>query len=70
MKISNRLGSREYHFSTIQRRMRNIFRNGLVSVRIEPNFRRIGVKKGLYHVYLKTGELMETGAIILKWTEY
>jgi DNA-binding Lrp family transcriptional regulator len=52
--------------STVQRRSRNIIRNGLVDMRIQPNFRKIGVKKGLLHVYLKTGDLRETAAIISK----
>ena len=52
--------------STVQRRTRNIIRNGLVEVRIQPNFRRIGVKKGLLHVYIKTGEIKESAEEISK----
>jgi DNA-binding Lrp family transcriptional regulator len=45
--------------STIQRRTRNILLSGIVTMRIEPNFRRLGIKKGLLHVYLSTGDIKE-----------
>ena len=56
-EISRQLG---IPLSTVQRRTRNIIRNGLVEVRIQPNFRRIGVKKGMLHVYIKSGEIKES----------
>jgi DNA-binding Lrp family transcriptional regulator len=62
-QISRELG---IPLSTVQRRTRNIIRNGLVEVRIQPNFRRIGVKKGLLHVYIKTGEIKESAEKISK----
>ena len=62
-QISKELG---IPLSTVQRRTRNIIRNGLVEVRIQPNFRRIGVKKGLLHVYIKTGEIKESAGEISK----
>ena len=62
-QISRELG---IPLSTVQRRTRNIIRNGLVEVRIQPNFRRIGVKKGLLHVYIKTGEIKESAEEISK----
>ena len=62
-QISKELG---IPLSTVQRRTRNIIRNGLVEVRIQPNFRRIGVKKGLLHVYIKSGEIKESAEEISK----
>jgi len=62
-QISKELG---IPLSTVQRRTRNIIRNGLVEVRIQPNFRRIGVKKGLLHVYIKSGEIKESAKDISK----
>lgn len=62
-EISKELG---IPLSTVQRRTRNIIRNGLVEVRIQPNFRKIGVKKGLLHVYIRTGEIKESAQEISK----
>lgn len=56
-EISKELG---IPLSIVQRRMRNIIRDGLVDLRIQPNFRKIGVKKGLMHVYVRTGNIKET----------
>jgi len=38
--------------STIQLRVRNILLSGTVQVKVFPNFKRLGIKKGLLHVYL------------------
>ena len=62
-EISRELG---IPLSTVQRRTRNIIRNGLVEVRVQPNFRKIGVKKGLLHVYIKSGEIKESAEEISK----
>ena len=62
-EISKELG---IPLSTVQRRTRNIIRNGLVEVRIQPNFRKIGVKKGLLHVYIESGEIKESAQEISK----
>ena len=62
-EISRELG---IPLSTVQRRTRNIIRNGLVEVRVQPNFRKIGVKKGLLHVYIRTGEIKESAQEISK----
>lgn len=43
--------------STIQRRVRNIMLSGIVTSRVEPNFKRLGIKKGLLHVYLSDGDI-------------
>ena len=45
--------------STIQRRTRNILSSGIVHMRIEPDLRRLGIKKGLLHVYLTNGDIKE-----------
>jgi DNA-binding Lrp family transcriptional regulator len=46
--------------STIQRRTRNIMLSGIVTMRIEPNFKRLGIKKGLLHVYLSNGDIKDS----------
>jgi DNA-binding Lrp family transcriptional regulator len=38
--------------STIQRRIKNIIENGIMNIKIEPNFKRLGIKRGLLHIYL------------------
>lgn len=43
--------------STIQRRARNIMQSGIVHTKIEPNFKRLGIKKGLLHIYLRDGDI-------------
>ncbi|HSA73778.1 MAG TPA: Lrp/AsnC family transcriptional regulator [Nitrososphaeraceae archaeon] len=63
-EISKELG---IPLSTIQRRTRNIIKNGLVEIRIQPNFRRIGLKKGLLHIYIRTGNMKETALEISKF---
>ena len=52
--------------STIQRRTRNIMLSGIVTMRIEPNFRRLGIKKGLLHVYLSNGDIKESTIEVAK----
>lgn len=56
-EISKQLG---IPLSTVQRRTRNIIRNGTVEKRIQPNFKRIGVKKGLLHIFTKSGDIKES----------
>jgi Lrp/AsnC family transcriptional regulator for asnA, asnC and gidA len=43
--------------STIQRRVRNIMLSKIVTTRIQPNFKRLGIKRGLVHVYLNNGDI-------------
>lgn len=31
--------------------------SGIVNIKIEPNFKRLGIKKGLLHVYLSDGDI-------------
>lgn len=52
--------------STIQRRTRNILLSGIVTMRIEPNFKRLGIKKGLLHVYLSNGDIKESTSKVAK----
>lgn len=56
-EISKELG---IPLSTVQRRTRNIIRKGLVEIRIQPNFGKIGVKRGLLHLYIKNGDIKQT----------
>jgi DNA-binding Lrp family transcriptional regulator len=52
--------------STVQRRTRTIMLSGIVHVKIEPNFRRLGIKKGLLHVYLTNGDIKESATRVSK----
>jgi hypothetical protein len=46
--------------STIQRRTRIILLSGIVTLEYTPNFRMLGIKKGLLHTYLDDGQLRKT----------
>ncbi|HEY7078337.1 MAG TPA: winged helix-turn-helix transcriptional regulator [Nitrososphaeraceae archaeon] len=43
--------------STIQRRTRILLRSGYVNLTFQPNYKKLGLKKGLLHVYLRTGNM-------------
>jgi Lrp/AsnC family transcriptional regulator for asnA, asnC and gidA len=43
--------------STIQRRTRKLLERGLVNEKVEPNYEKLGFKKGLFHVYLSDGNI-------------
>ena len=43
--------------STIQRRTRIILLSGIIALEYIPNFRMLGIKKGLLHIYLGDGQL-------------
>ena len=43
--------------STIQRRVRNIMLSKIVTNKIQPNFKRLGIKRGLIHIYLSNGDI-------------
>jgi hypothetical protein len=43
--------------STIQRRTRIILQSGLLQHNFKPDYRRLGLKKGMIHVYLKDGDM-------------
>ena len=46
--------------STVQRRTRNVLQSGIVRSKIELNFKRLGIKKGLLHLYLKDGNVKDS----------
>src|SRR6266542_6757552 len=52
--------------STVQRRTRNILLSGVVRVKVEPNFKRLGIKKGLLHVYLSDGDIRSRALKVAK----
>jgi DNA-binding Lrp family transcriptional regulator len=52
--------------STIQRRTRNIISSGVVNVGIQPNFKRLGLKRGLLHVNLYDGDIRKSVAQLSK----
>ena len=45
--------------STIQRRIRNLFENGFIVSKVHPNYKKLGYKQGLVHIYLSDGNLEE-----------
>jgi len=46
--------------STIQRRTRRILLSELVKLEYQPNFKMLGINKGLLHTYLRNGQLRKT----------
>ena len=62
-QISGRL---HIPLSTVQRRVRNILQSGLVQQKIMPNFKRLGIKKGMIHVYLSDGDIKERAQDVTK----
>ena len=46
--------------STIQRRTRRILQSGTVEVEYQPNFKLLGIAKGILHTYLRDGKLKQT----------
>jgi DNA-binding Lrp family transcriptional regulator len=52
--------------STVQRHIRKIMLSGIVQTKIEPNFLRLGIKKGLLNVYLSNGDIKEIAMKISK----
>ena len=56
-RISNELG---IPLSTVQRRARDILQSGLLQLSYKPNYRRLGLKKGMVHTYLNNGNLKHT----------
>jgi DNA-binding Lrp family transcriptional regulator len=45
--------------STIQRRIRNLFENGFITSKVHLNYKKLGYKQGLVHIYLSDGNLEE-----------
>ena len=62
-KISSTL---KIPLSTIQRRTRRILLSGMVTLEYRPNFKLLGLKKGLLHTYLRDGQLKKTAEKISK----
>ena len=52
--------------STTQRRTRKLFEKGLIVTRTEPNYEKLGFKRGLIHIYLSKGEIESVGRAISK----
>ena len=52
--------------STIQRRTRKLNEKELIVTRIEPNYEKLGFKRGLLHVYLSKGEVDSVGQKVSK----
>ena len=46
--------------STVQRRTRLIIQSGLLQHNFKPDYRRLGLKKGMIHVYLRDGDMKST----------
>jgi DNA-binding Lrp family transcriptional regulator len=51
--------------STIQRRSRILLREGYVKQIFQPNYKKLGLKKGLLHVYIRTGNMKEMAEELL-----
>jgi signal transduction histidine kinase len=51
--------------STIQRRTRILLRSGYVNQLFQPNYKKLGLKKGLLHVYLRTGHIKRVAEDLL-----
>src|SRR5215208_6211178 len=56
-KISSTL---KIPLSTIQRRTRLILQSEIVTQEYQPNFKMLGIKKGLLHTYLHDGQIRKT----------
>lgn len=52
--------------STIQRRTRKLLERGLVNEKVEPNYQKLGFKKGLFHVYLSDGNIQSIAEALAK----
>lgn len=53
--------------STIQRRARNVVQNKFVEGCIQPNYRNLGIKSGLLHVYLTNGDMKEVANELIEF---
>lgn len=51
--------------STIQRRTRILLRSGYISQIFQPNYKKLGLKKGLLHVYLRSGNIKQAAEDLL-----
>jgi DNA-binding Lrp family transcriptional regulator len=57
--MSNRAIANRLHIpmSTVQRRTRRLFEKGIVKSRIELDYEKLGLRRGLLHVYLRDGDI-------------
>lgn len=62
-QISDKL---DIPLSTIQRRTRILGEKELIVTRIEPNYEKLGFKRGLLHIYLSKGEVDSVGQKVSK----
>jgi Lrp/AsnC family transcriptional regulator for asnA, asnC and gidA len=62
-QVSDKLG---VPLSTIQRRTRKLGEKELIVTRTEPNYEKLGFKRGLIHVYLSKGEIDSVGLKLSK----
>jgi Lrp/AsnC family transcriptional regulator for asnA, asnC and gidA len=62
-EISDKL---QVPLSTVQRRARKLGEKELIVTRTEPNYEKLGFKRGLIHVYLSKGEIDSVGQKISK----
>lgn len=51
--------------STVQRRTRVLQRSGYISQIFQPNYKKLGLKKGLLHVYLRSGNIKQVAEGLL-----
>jgi signal transduction histidine kinase len=65
--LGNKVISEELRtpLSTIQRRTRILLRSGHVNQIFQPNYKKLGLKKGLLHVYLRTGNIKQVAEDLL-----
>jgi DNA-binding Lrp family transcriptional regulator len=52
--------------STVQRRTRKLFERDLIRLKYELNYKKLGFRKGLLHVYLKDGNIQGVAEEISK----
>ena len=50
-------GKLKIPMSTVQRRTRQLFEDGIVKNKVELNYKKLGFRSGLLHVYLKNGNI-------------
>jgi len=62
-QISNKL---KVPLSTIQRRTRKLGEKELILTKTEPNYEKLGFKRGLIHIYLSKGEIDSVGLALSK----
>jgi DNA-binding Lrp family transcriptional regulator len=62
-QVSDKLG---VPLSTVQRRTRKLGEKELIVTRTEPNYEKLGFKRGLIHVYLSKGEIEFVGLRLSK----